>query len=281
MELDNIMLDKDLEKELVYSILEENYENENEKNIKPKRRKHYSSKKAKKKIKSELRIRTVLFLLLTLIANTYAWFIYNSTVSSQIQVHIKSWHFELEAGDISNDFIFRVAEAYPGMPTETTTINATNSGETDATVTCKITYVKIFDQEYFAEPENEEDKVEGVTYYSSEDLLDMILNDYPFKIGIYIDDTLYDGTTEVIIPSGETSTTIEYKVDWPYETGTTANEISAGDIVDTEWGERAYDYYENKSVSGPTDDGYYGIQVNVKIIATQSNSSGTEPEPEP
>ena len=90
----------------------------------------------------------MLLLLLTLIANTYAWFIYNSTVSSSIQVHVKSWHFELEAGDISSDFIFRVAEIYPGMDTESTTINATNSGETDAKVTCNITYLKILEIDF-------------------------------------------------------------------------------------------------------------------------------------
>ena len=107
-------IDEELTNELVYSILEDALrktdENEHIKpKIKPKRRKYNT----KKRRKYEIKIRTILLLLFTLLANTYAWFIYNTTVSSKLDVHIKSWQFELEAGSNIENFIFTVDEIYP------------------------------------------------------------------------------------------------------------------------------------------------------------------------
>lgn len=276
MELGDIeyTIDEELENELVYSILEEALKKADKKTLntksKPKRRKISS----KKKRKGEIKIRTILLLLFTLLANTYAWFIYNTTISSKLDVHIKSWEFELEAGDNVEDFIFTVEEIYPGMPDETSTIEAHNKGETDAKLTCNIKHIKILDEDFYAPPELDADRVQGITYYTPQQLLDKLLNDYPFKIEIYINGTLYTGTDDVIIAANSPTTTIQYKVSWPYETGT-GDEIVANDAIDTEWGERAYEYYHDEENEGE----HYCIEVELTVKATQvSTSSTTTPE---
>ena len=254
-------IDKDLENELLYSILEEEYK-KTKKSKKPARRK-ISSKK-KNIVKNEIKIRTVLFLLVTLIANTYAWFIFNTTVSSKLDVHIKSWQFELEAGENTEDFVFRVEEIYPGMPEAVSSIEANNKGETDAKLTCTVTYIQILDDIYYVLPDKPEDQVAGRTYLTSPQLIDKLLNDYPFTIEIYIDGELYDGTEEVIIPASSDKINIEYKLNWPYETGT-GDEIEANDAIDTEWGERAYDFYHDPANAGNN----YCIEVALTIKAQQ------------
>lgn len=264
-------IDKDLENELLYSILEEEYK-KTKKSKKPARRK-ISSKK-KNIVKNEIKIRTVLFLLVTLIANTYAWFIFNTTVSSKLDVHIKSWQFELEAGENTEDFVFRVEEIYPGMPEAVSLIEANNKGETDAKLTCSITHVQILDEEYFGAPERDEDRIPGRTYYTSEELIDKLLNDYPFTIEIYIDDELYDGAEEVIIPASSEKIKIEYKLNWPYETGTGA-EIDVNDAIDTEWGEKAYDFYHDPANAGNN----YCIEIELTIKAAQVYAEETPDGP--
>ena len=163
------------------------------------------------------------------------------------------------------------------MDDVTSTIEAANKGETDAKLTCKITHIKILDADYYVEPDSDDDRVAGRTYMSSDALLDKLLNDYPFKIEIYIDGVLYDGQNDVIITAGTTMTNIQYKVTWPYETGTDADDIIANDAIDTEWGEKAYDYYHDETNPGDR----YCIVVDLTITAVQShNASASTPEPE-
>ena len=115
---------EDIENEILYSAIEETIENENktdEKTLnssKKKKRKRYSSL-----LNSGLKIRTVLVLLLTLLVNTYAWFIYISTVSMGISMHVKNWSFELSSGDQTENFIFEVGEIFPGMEEKVQVIN--------------------------------------------------------------------------------------------------------------------------------------------------------------
>ena len=155
-----------------------------------------------------------------------------------------------------------------GMPDAVSSIVANNRGESDANLSCKIKHIKILDEDYYTTPDSEDDIVEGITYYSSEDLIDMLLHDFPFKIEIYIDGTLYDATTPIVIAANSPTTTIEYKVRWPYETGT-GNTLAANDAIDTYWGEKAYDYYHDPLTQGDV----YCIEVELLVTATQTHTS--------
>lgn len=270
-----ITLDKDLEEQLLIELLEDELDNgtiddvsdeeENDKTvIKPKKKKR--RKITSKKIKEHLKIRTVILLLLTLLVNTYAWFIYVSSVSTSISIHVKSWEFELSnEGKNDENFVFAVDEMYPGMPDKSQEITANNKGETDASLSCVIKSIRIFENTYIAGETTYED--EGVTKtYTSEDLLNMIsqTNDYPFKVKIYFDDVEFTGENK-IMKTGD-STIIKFIVTWPYETGdpTNKNEIELNDITDTKWGNKAYQYH----LDNPTEE---CIEIKVQIEATQLN----------
>ena len=101
--------------------------------------------------------------------------------------------------------------------------------------------------------------------YTSEKLFEL-LKTYPFKIEVYIDDVLYDGTS---IPMGTDNESVElkFKVNWDYEIESNDQaQIDAADVIDTYWGNKAYDFDTNH----PDE---HCIEIEVKIRAVQSQEN--------
>ena len=93
-----------------------------------KRKKKLSRKQ--KRIKKRVTIRTLFLLSITLIFNTYAWFLYVTTVSSSITAHVEAWHvqFKVDNQIVERDFPVIIEHAYPGMTTVTKTVQILNDG---------------------------------------------------------------------------------------------------------------------------------------------------------
>lgn len=250
-------LDKELENEILFSALED----EIKKNKSSKKRKKNKYSYIDTRLKSGLKIKTVLLLLLTLIVNTYAWFIYISTVSMDISMHVKSWDFKISDGQQTQNFEFTVDEIYPGMQEEKHEIDAQNNGEMDAELTCEVTYMKVLDNEYKVGDSYTEDGETKV--YTSEKLFE-ILNSYPFKVEIYIDDNVYNGTP-IEMTTGD-SNKISFTVNWDYEVDGDEAAIAAADAIDTYWGNEAYKFKN-------TNPDEYCIKIDVTIRAVQKNSN--------
>lgn len=256
---------EDIENELLYSAIEESIEKENKieytktlNGSKKRKRKNYSSK-----LKSGLKIRTVLLLILTLLVNTYAWFIYISTVSMGISMHVKNWSFELSNGEQTENFVFEVGEIFPGMTPKTQVISARNGGETEAELSCDILKMRILEDTYIAgETTYDNNGVQEV--YTSGKLFEL-LQSYPFKIQIYIDEVLYEGEP-IDMPADNKIVELKFVVDWDYEIDSeNQEEIDAADEIDTYWGNRAYEFDTNN----PDD---YSIFLEVKIRAVQKEN---------
>lgn len=280
MEFENLEseLYKELENEILFSAIEEDLEKEELKpktktlNKKRHRRKKQTTsqttnRKVVKVLKKDIKIKTILLLLITLIMNTYAWFIYISKVSVDMEVHIRSWNFELYTGDLEENFTFTVEEIYPGMPEATKEIVANNTGESSASLSCEVTSVKILDDVYTVGMDYT-DAGGNIAQYTSNDLIDKLLNDYPFKIQVYVNDQIYTGDS-LILTSGDT-TNIELKVVWPYETTDNGKTLEENDEQDTIWGQAAYEYYNEGG-------NQYCIEVTVVIKAVQDNTGDVNP----
>lgn len=213
--------------------------------------------------------------------NTYAWFIYIATVSVGLNVHIKSWDFELQNGAQTEDFEFVVDNIYPGVPLEDTVqnISAANNGEMDALLTCDVVYIRILDKEYSTSQKYTSTPL--TEFYTKEELLDKLYKDYPFKIKIYLVDvddagnenlTLYEGQ-DVNMPTSS-KTNIRLQIEWPYEidedtlnaTNTTLDET---DEIDTFWGEEAYKYHEDNPDK-------YSIVVKMDVKAIQKDGTDVD-----
>ena len=191
--------------------------------------------KLKEKLK-KIKPSTLIILILLLVFNTYAWFIYSTRVSMGLNAHVTSWNVTFQAGDeeITQNMVIEVGKIYPGMDTYIKEIDVTNTGELSAKLSYKIKSLKILDEYY--------EVGNGVT---EEELKEKIA-EYPFKINIET------SKSEIESETGQAKFTIT--VEWPYESG--------DDEIDTSWGEKAYEYYEQNADEK-------SLVLEVELIATQ------------
>lgn len=189
-------------------------------------------------LKKRLRRRTLFFLILTLMANTFAWFIYSNKVSNNITTGVKSWkiNFKQDGVDIVNNVEFKIDSIYPGMPDYVNSLSITNIGETAANISYEVEEIKILDEFYNSD------------MYSSNDLITRLKENYPFKMNFSINNDE--------VGTGQTSE-FTFSLLWPYESG--------HDEADTYWGKKSAAFKEQY----PDKD---QIVIKVKIIAGQKES---------
>ena len=250
--------EEDDDDELEYKAIKKSQKAINEKKRKVRKRREEI-------LKSDLKIKTVIILVMTLLVNTYAWFIYVDTVSTKLQMHIKGWNFNMTNVDPDNEFLFQVEEVYPGMDPSSKTMTAQNLGETHSTVRCEFEQIRVFDDVYrvgqtYTKPDG------STAEYTSDDLFDL-LNSYPFKTTIYFDTTQYIGVPIQMDPSEGTNISemdIKFEVKWDYEIAGDAATVAAQDAIDTEWGEKAYEFKK-------TNTSDYCVEVKLRVVAEQAD----------
>ena len=204
--------------------------------------------KALKKVK----LSHLVILAILLAGNSYAWFVYISTVSTQVDVHVRSWKIDINDGDdaVVNYVHVVVDDAYPGMETYTHEIEANNYGEMSATINYSILTANIMGDEYISvEGRNNMGQDPVSTDMTSAELQAMLEEDFPFKIEL----ALSSGT---LAPENGVAT-YNVTVSWAYESG--------DDATDTYWGNRAYTFKQ----SHPDDS---CIELQIKINIQQSTS---------
>ena len=189
------------------------------------------------KIIKTIKIRNIIFLILLLIFNTYAWFIYATRVSKGIWAHVSSWNVEFSTGEdeTTTNIVIELDRIYPGMETARKEVSVKNKGEISAKLDYDIIALKVMEEEY---------KIgEDMT---SEELESKMKSEYPVKVIIVkADAQLLQG-----IGPGRFSVTIE----WPFESG--------DDELDTLWGSKAYEYYS-------LNPGAKSVEIEITLIAEQ------------
>lgn len=194
------------------------------------------------KIIKKIKLRNLIILVVLLAFNTYAWFIYTTKVSLDLTAHVSAWDVEFvsKEGGITSNMLIEVERVCPGMDKFEKIIEVNNRGEVGATLSYEIESLKIMGNTL------EVSETSGLT---SEDIENKMKTEYPFKINIEKDDEgLVNGTG-----NGSFRITVE----WPFESG--------DDAKDTEWGNRAYEYYS-------LHPGENCIELKLILKATQKNS---------
>lgn len=204
----------------------------------------------KNKKRVALKPSRLVFLIVLLASNTFAWFIYATKVDSNVSVHVRAWNVVFEAGEneVSNIVNIPVDSIYPGMAPFEYEIKAYNRSEVNATLSYQVLSARILDTEYIS---IEEKTARGLEIDEENDLTAAELeaklaSDYPFSI------TVATSSDTINLENGVE--TFTFSVVWPYENN--------HDDIDTLWGANAYQYKE----SNPT---LPSITLKVKIIITQ------------
>ncbi len=210
-------------------------------------------KRREKRLKGKVTFRTIFLLAVTLIFNTYAWFLYVNTVTADITAHVDSWmvRFEVDGEEVQHSFMFNIPHAYPGMSDASKTVMILNNGEKNAHIDYEVRYVRIFDDIYFAQESIDEGQTapQGATIANASDLLTMIQSTYPFVIS-------FSATSYNLQPDESANLTITFE--WDYESG--------NDTVDTEYGINAYNFYEDNV----NEENAIEILVNVIVDQYQN-----------
>lgn len=193
-------------------------------------------KEKRKKLKRRIRRSTLFFLVLALITNSFAWFIYTNKVSNSINTHVKSWMvtFDQDGNPLEDTVEFNIDSIYPGMNDFNDSITISNTGETTAYISYEVDSIKILDEVYTRDN------------YSSEELINILKSNYPFTI-------TFNVTNEEITTGSEGIFSVNLV--WPYESG--------DDIADTYWGRKSYEFVENNKDEK-------SVSIVVKIKATQN-----------
>lgn len=208
-------------------------------------------KREERRRRRRLTLRTIFMLSLTLIFNTYAWFLYITTVSTNMQVHVDAWsvNFQVDGTTIEKEFLLEIEHAYPGMQDIEKTVTINNSGEKIADLSYTIASVRILDDTYVVESELTTEEKATLTgteiKITTEEMNRMLQEDFPFKINVTCSSTQLDINADA---------TVSMSFTWAYESG--------NDALDTQYGVDSYKYYEDNA-------GKPAIEAKIKIRAQQ------------
>ena len=198
----------------------------------------------------QINLVSLLFIFVSFISVTLAWFAYSGLSNVATEIDVKAWHIEIERNGqtVSNNIVISLSEIYPGMDTVTETINIKNFGDSDAQVKYSIVSARILD--------NPEDNYEVDDVTTSSYIEDLLSHEYPFHININL-------TRGYVLSQGE-GCAFEVSLSWPLDSG--------DDALDSLWGKKAYDFQQNEEQLKLSDPEYQirpAIQVVISIIAEQ------------
>jgi signal peptidase len=200
--------------------------------------KEKNTQKKTKKILKYINPKTMIVLILLLVFNAYAWFIYATRASLDLTTHVAAWEISFDAGESQSttSVILEIDRIYPGMEDYIKEIKVFNRGELLANLSYTVTSIQILGDSY-----------EIGENYTADDLQN-ILDSYPFKI------TVETSTDQIAAETGEGKFII--KVVWPFESG--------NDEADTYWGNKSAEFQKNN----PQEK---GLRVSFELTATQNN----------
>lgn len=210
-----------------------------------------------KSIRSVVKPRTIIFLIILIAGNTYAWFVYSNKVSNSISAHVRAWNILFNTGDttVSDYYYVNISEVYPGMEDFVDTLTASNESEVAANITYEILEARIFDETYVTvEGRSDAGEAADSNDMTSIELENSLANDYPFSITFSLTN---ENMSQTIGTSLYTT-----GLTWPFESG--------NDALDTYWGKEAYNYLRNNP-DNPC------ISLRVKIYVTQA-AEAIDPE---
>ncbi len=200
-----------------------------------------------KKHKKRLYTVIIVFIILSFISVTYAWFTFSGIIGLGAEVDVKAWYIEFNDGDtaVSNNITITSKDIYPGMETVYEEITIDNKGDTNAIISIIMHEARVLNIDHFS--------LSDTT--TSESIEDAMAHDYPFKINIVTEDNLVEPQTK-----GKFTISIS----WPADSG--------DDILDTYWGQEAYKFNLEEQAKLDADPDYQRknpIELRITVLAEQ------------
>ena len=198
----------------------------------------------KHKLFLKLNLMSLFFVAISFVSITLAWFAYSGLSSATVDVDIKAWNIEFKNGEqvVSNEIVISLSDIHPGMDTELKDVDIFNLGDSDAQISYNIKSVRFFNY--------------VLNNASNEELTDKLSHDYPFHINMNLD-------KDYALAHGDSSK-FNVSISWPLD--------SNNDKLDSEWGNKAYQFYMEEQQKKQNDPDYKirsSLEVVIEIKAEQ------------
>jgi len=215
----------------------------------------------KHKLYLRLNLMSLVFIVISFISVTLAWFAYSGMSSVATEIGVKAWYIELDKDGqaVSNDIVISLSDIYPGMDIVDEVVNIKNLGDSDAQLNYSIVSARILGDEA-------DNYLIDDTTTSSEYVEDVLSHNYPFHININL-------SKNYILAKGEESS-FEVSVSWPLD--------SDIDSLDSLWGTEAYKFEQSELAKKNADANYQikpSIQIVISVTAEQYLESDTTSDP--
>lgn len=213
-----------------------------------------------KKKSMATRIRLITMFSVILIINTYAWWNMGGKVSLKgIEGEVTSWDVAYYVGEneiLDQTVVFTIDELYPGMPEHEDVVHIYNMGTTSSTIEYRLVSVKILGEEILdqLQTNGEIETVGNTTTLFTDDTT------YPFSISYTYDKNRLDDQYVDDETTPQSVATFKFNTNWVYEATGNEDEKVQKDLLDTTFGKRAYQYYQNVA-----NDPAKAIEITVRI----------------
>ena len=92
----------------------------------------------------------IFILIMLVMANSFAWFIYATKINGEVSGHVRAWNIVFEAGDtqVTDIVNIDVASIYPGMTNYLYNLSIYNHSDVGASITYKVLEARILNDTY-------------------------------------------------------------------------------------------------------------------------------------
>lgn len=221
------------------------------------------------KTKSALaKIRILILLAVMLVVSTYAWFYVDKDVGvSNIRGVVTEWDVEYSIDDViitTEEIVIACDEFYPGMDPFEKKIKTSNKTETGADIKYELKSVKLFGVEILEDLKNTGNVTEAGTTINV-----FATEEYPFNAGFYYDRDVIGGIDPITgLPTPNSHAELTVFANWSYTRESVTKTITENDELDTQYGEDAYQYYQDETLS----ERYSPLEIVINITSAREGT---------
>lgn len=221
------------------------------------------------KTKSALaKIRILILLAVMLTVSTYAWFYSDKDTNvSNIRGVVTEWDVEYSIDDVvitTEEIVIACDEFYPGMEPFEKKIKTSNKTESGADIKYELKSVKLFGVEILEDLKNTGNVTEAGTTTNV-----FATEEYPFNAGFYYDRDVIGGVDPITgLPTPNSHAELTVFANWSYTRESATKTRTENDELDTQYGEDAYQYYQDETLS----EAYSPLEIVINITSAREGT---------
>lgn len=209
------------------------------------------------------KLRMLVLLIVMLVGSSYAWFNNQLDVGlANIRGKVVPWDIEYSIDDETiqeREITITVDEFYPGMEEFEKNIMIKNLTNTSSIIEYELISVRLFGEEILEELNSTNNIVDVGTTKNI-----FVTEEYPFNLGYHYDKDELNGEFVDETTTENSFAQLRVFANWSYEREGANKTYEENDVLDTWYGEKAYEYYDSE-----LSKQYSPIEIVIKITSSR------------